>query len=132
MSDKMRKLMEAMDESKKPDFLDLDKDGDKEEPMSKAAKDKKAVKEFRVPTEDMTGGEEIPSEMVEPVGEEVEIMEDDGLDLMNQAYVALGTAKDALRKASHARNIAGSKLDPFIAQIADMADAIEALYFKEQ
>lgn len=28
-------------ENKKPDFLDVDKDGDKEEPMSKAAKDKK-------------------------------------------------------------------------------------------
>jgi hypothetical protein len=27
-------------EGKKPDFLDIDKDGDKEEPMKKAAKDK--------------------------------------------------------------------------------------------
>ena len=32
-------------EGTKPDFLDLDKDGDKKEPMKKAAKDKKAVKE---------------------------------------------------------------------------------------
>ena len=32
-------------ESAKPDFLDLDKDGDKKEPMKKAAKDKKAIKE---------------------------------------------------------------------------------------
>ena len=29
----------------KPDFLDVDKDGDKEEPMKKALKDKEAVKE---------------------------------------------------------------------------------------
>ena len=34
-----------LDESSKPDFLDIDKDGDKEEPMKKAAKDKKEVEE---------------------------------------------------------------------------------------
>jgi hypothetical protein len=32
-------------EGKKPDFLDMDKDGDKKEPMKKALKDKKEVKE---------------------------------------------------------------------------------------
>ena len=32
-------------EAKKPDFLDLDKDGDKEEPMANAAKDKEEDKE---------------------------------------------------------------------------------------
>ena len=32
---------EELDEGKKPDFLDLDKDGDKKEPMKKAAKEKK-------------------------------------------------------------------------------------------
>ena len=37
-------------EAAKPDFLDLDKDGDKEEPMKKAAKDKKEkVKEAEKP-----------------------------------------------------------------------------------
>lgn len=35
----------AKNEGAKPDFLDLDKDGDKKEPMKKAAKDKKAIKE---------------------------------------------------------------------------------------
>jgi hypothetical protein len=36
----------VLDEKKaKPDFLDLDKDGDKEEPMKKAAKDKKEMDE---------------------------------------------------------------------------------------
>jgi hypothetical protein len=34
-----------IDEAAKPDYLDLDKDGDKEEPMKKAAKDKKEKKE---------------------------------------------------------------------------------------
>ena len=33
---------EALEEKAKPDFLDMDKDGDKKEPMKKAAKDKKS------------------------------------------------------------------------------------------
>tara|TARA_R100001079_G_scaffold108777_1_gene79969 strand:+ start:542 stop:970 length:429 start_codon:yes stop_codon:yes gene_type:complete len=33
------------DDEAKPDYIDLDKDGDKEEPMKKAAKDKKMKKE---------------------------------------------------------------------------------------
>ena len=36
---------EELEEAAKPDFLDLDKDGDKEESMADAAKDKDAVKE---------------------------------------------------------------------------------------
>ena len=32
---------DQLEEEAKPDFLDLDKDGDKEEPMASAAKDKK-------------------------------------------------------------------------------------------
>lgn len=35
------KFGKKMEEGKKPDFLDLDKDGDKKEPMKKAAKEKK-------------------------------------------------------------------------------------------
>ena len=34
-----------VEEEKKPDFLDLDKDGDKEEPMSKASKEAEESKE---------------------------------------------------------------------------------------
>ena len=37
---------EAVDEAKaKPDYIDIDKDGDKKEPMKKAAKDKEKMKE---------------------------------------------------------------------------------------
>jgi len=44
-------VSEIMDEKKaKPDFLDLDKDGDKEEPMKKAAKDKKEKVEEKYAT----------------------------------------------------------------------------------
>ena len=38
--DKKKKMSKIMDEGAKPDFLDLDKDGDKKEPMKKAASDK--------------------------------------------------------------------------------------------
>ena len=37
--------MDEIEEGAKPDFLDMDKDGDKEEPMSKAVKDKENVDE---------------------------------------------------------------------------------------
>ena len=45
----------ALEEEEKPDFLDLDKDGDKEEPMKKAAKDKKKAGK-RDHRDDMGGG----------------------------------------------------------------------------
>ena len=35
----------CMDESAKPDYIDLDKDGDKEESMKKASKDKEEIEE---------------------------------------------------------------------------------------
>ena len=41
----MREHMHQKRDEPKPDYLDLDKDGDKEESMSKAAKDKKVKKE---------------------------------------------------------------------------------------
>lgn len=41
----MGKKEKKVDEASKPDYIDLDKDGNKKESMKKAAKDKKAVKE---------------------------------------------------------------------------------------
>jgi hypothetical protein len=48
--DELRRIREmaGIRESKKPDFLDLDKDGDKSEPMAKAAKEKDDKKEEKV------------------------------------------------------------------------------------
>jgi hypothetical protein len=40
---RMREIA-GIKEAKKPDFLDMDKDGDKEEPMKKAIKDKEKEK----------------------------------------------------------------------------------------
>jgi hypothetical protein len=54
-------------ESSKPDFLDLDKDGDKKEPMKKASKDKKGKKESVRVTES-----ELISLIEEMVNEEFE------------------------------------------------------------
>ena len=42
--DKKKKMAKIMDEGAKPDFLDVDKDGDKEEPMKKAAGEKSGDK----------------------------------------------------------------------------------------
>jgi hypothetical protein len=44
--DELNRLREmaGVAEGKKPDFLDMDKDGDKEEPMKKAVKDKEDKK----------------------------------------------------------------------------------------
>ena len=57
-------------EEAKPDFLDLDKDGDKEESMKKAAKDKEDVKE-----EDTTPEQYEKNEKVSEEVEEIELDE---------------------------------------------------------
>jgi hypothetical protein len=45
---KLRARHDKFDESAKPDYIDLDKDGDKKEPMKKAAKDAKQVDEGKM------------------------------------------------------------------------------------
>lgn len=45
---KIRAKHDKMDEAAKPDFLDIDKDGNKKEPMKKAAKDVKQVSEGKM------------------------------------------------------------------------------------
>jgi hypothetical protein len=58
----MLKKSQALNEAEaKPDFLDLDKDGDKKEPMKKAAKDAKedtSVKEGEMSDDELEEGEE--------------------------------------------------------------------------
>jgi Rod binding domain-containing protein len=60
---KTYKVKEEVDEAAKPDFLDLDGDGDKKEPMKKAAKDKEEKKEVKEGTwhiaDDMSGLQEL-------------------------------------------------------------------------
>ena len=92
-----RKIKKVLAEKKnaKPDFLDLDDDGDKEEPMKKAAKDKEkdqlnssVVKEQdqtpeETPTPEGEGGEDKKKEkkddeIIRPQGGEVEGGEEEG------------------------------------------------------
>jgi len=52
---------EELEEAAKPDFLDLDKDGDKKEPMKKAAKDKKNKEDEEQLEELQLGGDPKPT-----------------------------------------------------------------------
>ena len=54
-------------EEAKPDFLDLDKDGDKEESMKKAAKDKEDMKEEDTTPEQYEKNEKVTEEDVETI-----------------------------------------------------------------
>ena len=60
-------------EEAKPDFLDLDKDGDKKEPMKKAAKDKEEMKEEDTTPEQYEKNEKVSEE--EEILDEVEEIE---------------------------------------------------------
>lgn len=76
--DKMSKKDKKMDEGAKPDFLDLDKDGNKKEPMKSAAKGKgdakdgkkgmsaKQAKYFGKKNESVTASKKVVAESVEP------------------------------------------------------------------
>jgi hypothetical protein len=57
--DKVRDKYDKYDESAKPDFLDMDKDGDKKEPMKKAVADKKKnpFKKTTEATKPLKGGQ---------------------------------------------------------------------------
>jgi hypothetical protein len=46
VGDRQDPIWKTFIESKKPDFLDFDKDGNKEEPMEDALKDKKKGKDI--------------------------------------------------------------------------------------
>lgn len=83
---------EALEEAGKPDFLDLDKDGDKKEPMKKAIKDKDAKKES------IEEGEGKKVQL--PSGKEMKKCKDDGMsksDIMKK-YTEMGCEAKQLEK----------------------------------
>ena len=105
-------LEEDLEEGAKPDFLDLDGDGDKEEPMKKAAKDKEAMdeemtldvdSEKNVPASEMDELDEMhcPSgkkeedmnEGMKDVHTEIENMLNDGKSV-DEIVAALDVSKD--------------------------------------
>jgi hypothetical protein len=70
---KFAKMVEAKKKGSKPDFLDMDKDGDKEEPMKKAVADKKAGPKKGVnPFAKKTESKMMPKGKKRPVKESVE------------------------------------------------------------
>jgi len=89
--DDVAQLEEDLEEGAKPDFLDLDGDGDKEEPMKKAAKDKEAMDEahcgdhneelkeaeIEIAPEGEPGGEEADLAGMEAISEEDEREKED-------------------------------------------------------
>ena len=70
-------------EEAKPDFLDLDKDGDKKEPMKKAAKDKEEMKEEDTTPEQYEKNEKVSEE---DVNEEEEILDEVEEIELDEAY----------------------------------------------
>ena len=85
-------LQKSMTEKAKPDFLDMDKDGDKKEPMKKAIKDKDAKKE---------SVKEGKGKKVQlPSGKEMKKCKDDGMskaDIMKK-YTEMGCEAKQLEK----------------------------------
>lgn len=81
-------LWKALKEKKsKPDFLDMDKDGDKKEPMKKAIKDKKAKKES------------VQEKTIQlPTGKEMKKCADDGMSKKEIMDKYKGCDKDKLEK----------------------------------
>ena len=55
-----------LNENQKPDYVDLDKDGDTEEPMKAAAEDAEEINEEELPLVD-TAAEEVELDTAEPV-----------------------------------------------------------------
>jgi len=72
-SEKFTKMVEAKKKGGKPDFLDMDKDGDKKEPMKKAVADKKAgPKKGENPFAKKNESKMMPKGKKRPVKESVE------------------------------------------------------------
>jgi len=76
-------------EQSKPDFLDLDKDGNKNEPMKKAAKEAKKVRKESVDSKSETIAEEFEAELrslVEEIEEETgeELSEEEIMELAQE------------------------------------------------
>ena len=132
------KLTNKVEEEAKPDFLDLDGDGDKEEPMKKAAKEKKSVKEASYdPDSSESGGysdrdmfgdgdarEKFVKAMAEQMQKKLVNMEDDG------TYVKAtfeGGTKGYVGMAAGADGVEAYLYDPMRMNISDPAEAAAKL-----
>ncbi len=78
---------EIMAEKGKPDFLDLDKDGDKKEPMKKAAKDKKEKVEEKYATsqdDEHADAQELGAKLTKKKKKKVDEVDEDDAEVMDK------------------------------------------------
>ena len=107
-------------EAAKPDFLDLDKDGNKKEPMKKAAKDKKKVKESVMESISrlLREGEESKAELIMAVKDMVDKFTGWSEDIAQmQAQTAMEMA-DAIRD-----EMGADQAEAFTASVQPALDA---------
>ena len=78
---------EIMAEKGKPDFLDLDKDGDKKEPMKKAAKDKKEKVEEKYATsqdDEHADAQELGAKLTKKKKKKLDEVDEDDAEVMDE------------------------------------------------
>jgi hypothetical protein len=125
----------AMKEGKKPDFLDMDKDGDKKEPMKKAVTDKKAgpkkgvnpfakVKEATAKCNHTAKGKSCPVHGLKECGG---MYEETHQEKTTMKHV---NASDASPKVKAAIGKAAKDIKPGIKGYKDRADALTAAGIK--
>ena len=108
-----KKKMKKMDEKSKPDYIDLDKDGNKTEPMKKAAKDKEEKKKVKEGAEEEAQLVMAAKDMVDKVTGWME----DTASMQSETILELG---DAIRDEE-----GSEKSEPFINAVKP---ALESLY----
>ena len=113
--EKKKKIAKIVDEGSKPDFLDVDKDGDKKEPMKKAAKDKKKANESTI-----VEGAEDEAELVMAAKDMVDRLTgwmEDTAEMQSQSMLELA---DAIRD-----ELGSEKSEAFVGSVKP---ALEQLY----
>ena len=108
-----KKKMKKMDEKSKPDYIDLDKDGNKTEPMKKAAKDKEEKKKVKEGAEEGASLVMAAKDMVDKVTGWME----DTASMQSETILELG---DAIRDEE-----GSEKSESFINAVKP---ALESLY----
>jgi hypothetical protein len=133
--EKKKKIAKIMDEGSKPDFLDMDKDGDKKEPMKKAVADKKAgpkkgvnpfakVKEATAKCNHTVKGKSCPVHGLKECGGMYEASHQEKTTMKHV------NASDASPKVKAAIGKAAKDIKPGVKGYKDRADALTAAGIK--
>ena len=114
------------DESTKPDFLDIDKDGDKKEPMKKAAADKKKTPKKGFKTGGVAEGERDATATTR--GSSIVDTLEGMIDAFSQREKALEKSKE--KRAAKSFSAAKKKVDP-IEEAKSLAGAVKLVMAKK-